>query len=241
MRLGQRCGVSESSIVRFATTLGYSGYSEMQRELQELLKLRLTASQRFKATASEDNSSILHTIMQRGIGSIQYAMENLNEEMFEQAVELLAKSERVFLIGSRSSYGLVYYFGFVLSWIRGEVQSLNGSFDCIDALATLTDRDLVLSISLPKYPRSTVKALKAAYEKGAHTVVITDTMTSPLVPYAEVPLLTYTEMVSYSDNVAPVMCLITALLTAVGAADQKRTTEMLEKHEAYWSRSELYV
>ena len=240
-KMGQQCGVSESSIIRFATTLGYSGYSEFQREIQDLLKTQITMSQRLKETSLSGDGGIMQGMMQKGIDGIQYAMMNLNEKDFDRAVAVLSQAKRVFLVGSRSSYGLVYYFAFVLNWIRESVFAVNCSNEIIDYLATLTEDDAVLAISLPKYPKSTVDALEAARSKGAHTIAITDTMTSPLIPHSEISLLVYTELLSYSDNIAPVMCLITALLTAIGAADPQKTAGLLEKHEALWEESGIYA
>lgn len=240
LRLGQECGVSESSIFRFATTLGYSGFSEMQKELQDILKLRLTIPQHFKETAQDMGQDTLRNIMEGSIHSLQYTMDTLSEEMFERAAQLLSGAERVFIVGSRSSYGLAYFFAFVLNWIRNDVQAIDGSLTATDYLSGLNENDLVVAISLPRYPRSTVMTLEEAHKRGAHTIAITDTISSPLIPFAEIPLLVHTTLLAYSDNVVPVMGVITALLSAAGKVDEKRTASLLEQHDKFWTEKNIY-
>jgi len=242
-RLSRECGVSESSVIRLATTLGYSGYSEFQRALQDLLKSQLSLSQRLELTSEEDRcaTAILHRVMTKEEEGVRRALVSLDKNNFQMAVDLLSNAERVFLFGSRSSYALVYFFGLELRWIRDNIFVMNGQATEFDALTTLTDRDVFLAISLPRYLRSTTRALELAWCKGIPTIAITDTLTSPLVPYATVPLLVNSEIFSYSDNIVPIACTITALLNAVGAATQPHSNELLTRHEETWDFFDMYL
>lgn len=242
-QMSQQCGVSESSIIRFSAALGYSGYSEMQRALQEILKRQISLTHRLQLTtgSATDSAGILHSVMAQSISSIQQAMISLDKNSFQAATDLLTRADRVFLYGQRSSYALAYFFGLELRWIRDNVVVINGQSQDIDALTTMTDRDVFLAISLPRYLNSTSKAMQFAWERGVPTIAITDTRTSPLVAHAKVSLLATSEIFSYSDNIAPIAGIITALLNAIGAASQPASNEMLARNEQLWKRFGMYI
>lgn len=242
-KLSQQCGVSESSVIRFSTALGYSGYSEMQRELQEILKRRLSLSQRLELTteSNSDSNSIMHSVMMQNINSIRETMMNLDEGSFQSAVELLSHADRVFLYGQRSSYALIYFLGLELRWIRDNVVIINGHAQELDALSTITKSDVLLAISLPRYLKATTKVIQFAWEREIPTIAITDTKTSPLIPYASVSLLANSDIYSYSDNIVPIASTITALLNAIGAATQPTSNEMLAKNEQLWKSFDMYI
>lgn len=242
-QLSRECGVSESSIVRFSMALGYTGYSQMQRALQEILKRQLSLRNRLELTSrdGDDSAGIMRHVMKQGINSIQQAMLNLDTDSFQEAVDLLAGADRVFLYGLRSSYALVCFFGLELRWIRDNVFVINGQSQDIDALSTITERDVFLAITLPRYLNATSKVTQFVWEKGVPTIAITDTETSPLVPFAKVALLVSSDIFSYSDNIVPIACTITALLNAIGAATQPQSNEMLNRNEQLWKRFGMYL
>lgn len=242
-KLSRDCDVSESSVIRLATTLGYSGYTEMQRALQVIMKEQLSMSKRLDLIAAHvtDSDSIMHMVLQKGIEGIQRTMFSLDKENFQAAVDLLANAKRVFLFGSRSSYALIYFFALELRWIRDNVFAINTQVPEFDSLSCLHEGDVFLAISMPRYLRSTTKALSLAYKMGIPTIAITDRMTSPLIPFTTVPLLVDNEIFSYSDNIVPVMSTVTALLNAVGAATQPKSNEALVRNEQVWDYFDLYL
>ena len=242
LKVAKKSGVSESSVIRFATTLGYSGYAELQHELQEMLKQQISLTQRLNVIAdtTESEMDILNMVIQKNIEGIQKLRHTIDETAFRDAVELLSKAQRVFLIGSRSSYGMIHFLGLNLGWIRDGVHIINGESHEFDKLSSLTPHDVVLAISLPHYLKSTIEALRYAHIRKACTICITDTATSPIVQYATVPLLTNSQILSYSDNIVPEACLITALLNAVGAMNRLEAEKILATRENFWRDCDIY-
>lgn len=241
--LSRDCSVSESSVIRLANTLGYLGYSEMQRALQDILKNQLSMIKRLDLIAAHVTGSdgIMHMVLQKGIEGIQRTMLTLDKDNFQKAVTLLAEAKRVFLFGSRSSYALIYFFALELRWIRDNVFAINTQLPDFEALSCLQEGDVFLAISMPRYLRATTQALSLAFQSGIPTIAITDSPSSPLVPYATVPLLVDNEIFSYSDNIVPVTSAITALLNAVGATTQPKSTEILARNEKVWDYFDLYL
>ncbi len=242
-KLSQDCGVSESSVIRLSTALGYSGYTEMQRALQDILRGQLSMSKRLDLITAHvtGSDSIMHIVLQKGMEGIQRTMHSLDKENFQKAVDLLAGAKRVFLFGSRSSYALIYFFALELRWIRDNVFAINTQAPEFDALSCLQEGDVFLAISMPRYLRSTTQALSLAYRAGIPTIALTDRLSSPLIPFATVPLLVDNEIFSYSDNIVPVTSVITALLNAVGAATQPKSNEALARNEQVWAYFDLYL
>lgn len=242
-KLSRACGTSESSVIRLATTLGYAGYSDMQRALQDMLKSQLSMSNRLDLMAAHESDcdSIMQMVFQRGIEGIQRTAENLNKEDFARAVQLITQAKRVFLYGSRSSYSIVHFFALELLWIRDNVFSINSQLPEFDALSHLRKGDVFIAISMPRYLRNTTEALSYAYRAGVPTIAITDRTSSPLVPFATVPLFVDNEIFSYSDNIVPVISTVTALLNAVGAMTHPKSNEALARSEKFWKALDLYL
>lgn len=241
--VSQNCQVSESSVIRLATALGYAGYTEMQRALQDLLKSQLSMSNRLDLMTAQvtDSDSVMEMVLQKGIEGIHRTLLSLNRQSFRQAVELLARAKRVFLFGSRSSFSLIHFFALELRWIRDNVFAVNTQEPVFDALSCLQEGDVFLVISMPRYLRTTTKAIALAHEAGIPTIAITDRTSSPVIPYATVPLLVDNEIFSYSDNIVPVASVITALLNAVGVLTRPKSNEALARNEKVWDYFNLYL
>ena len=88
-RLGKTVGVSESTVVRFATQLGYEGYPEFQRALEELVRNKLNSIQRMEVAYGRiSQSEILETVLQSDAEKIKMTVANIDKDHFEKAVDL---------------------------------------------------------------------------------------------------------------------------------------------------------
>ena len=241
--LSRECGVSEISMLKFASLLGYSGFSEMKRALQEHIRGRFSLSQRLGLLneMDSDSTAIFQMIMQKEIEGLRRTVNNMDFGRFREAVKLLSEAKRVFLFGSRSSFYLVEFFALELRWIRDDVFALSTQTTNFDALAELREGDVFLCISMPRYLRSTTNAISYAAQVGVPTIAITDSPSSPLMPYATVPLLVDNEIFSYCDNTVPILAVITALLNAVGAATYPKSRDILSRNEKTWEHFNLYL
>lgn len=238
--LAEESHVSESSVIRLASAIGYSGYGDMQKALQGMLKSQLSMQRQMDTISSTDNDSIVNTVVNVGIRSVQRTLLSLDMNCFQEAVRLLSSAKRVFLFGSRSSYSVLHFFGLELCWIRDNVFTINVQSPEFDTLSHLQEGDVFLAISMPRYLKSTARAAAIARESGIPVIAITDRLSSPLYGFATIPLLVDNETLSYSDNLLPVISLLTALINAVGIALQPRSNESLARNEKNWDRFDLY-
>lgn len=117
-KLGQTAQVSESTVVRFAAELGYNGYPDMQKELQELIRGKLTSIQRIQVSSDQmSGGDILGSVMQRDMNSIHDIIEELDRDEFERVVDKLLHAKHIYILGVRSSSFLAGYLNFYMHFI----------------------------------------------------------------------------------------------------------------------------
>lgn len=117
-KLGKTVGVSESTVVRFASELGYDGYPALQKGLQELMRNKLTTVQRIEVTSdlmSSDN--VLERVLNLDIDKIRRTLEETSKEDFNNAVDTIVSCNTLYIMGTRSAASiasfLAYYLGLI--------------------------------------------------------------------------------------------------------------------------------
>ncbi len=242
-KLGLTVKVSESTVVRFATELGYEGYPEMQKALRDVVRNRLTALQRIEVSNDRMvGQDILATVMHADAENIRLTMEGLDRKAFEQTVDAILNARKVFIIGVRSASALSdflgYYFNMMLENVI--VIRINSFSELFEQTLRIGKEDVVIGISFPRYSKRTVKAMRYAKGQGATVVAITDSEVSPLTDIADYTLMAKSEMVSFVDSLVAPLSLINALITAVS---RERTAELRETFtllEQVWEEYEVY-
>ncbi|HHV78662.1 MAG TPA: MurR/RpiR family transcriptional regulator [Firmicutes bacterium] len=243
-RLGQEVGVSESSVVRTAMALGYSGYPEMQRAIQEMLKGRLTTVERLRGSKRgiEKGESIPESVMRADIEYIQATLAELSLDDFERAVKALCKARRVFVIGLRSAWAMAFFLGYSLNWVLRNVTIIsNNAGEGLEQIMCVKPADVAVAISVPRYTRLTVDLFTLAKKRGATTIGITDSVLSPLSSCSDILLIAKSGMPSFNDSFVAPLSLINALIAGVGAENEAGTAEALEELEPLWEEHGIYV
>ena len=117
-KLGKKVGVSESTVVRFATELGYEGYPELQKHLQEVVKSRLTSVQRMEVASSDmSGGDILERSLSSDIDTIKATREHMSREAFNASVEAINRARHIYVLGVRSSASLASFAAFYLNFV----------------------------------------------------------------------------------------------------------------------------
>ncbi|MGN0479691.1 MAG: MurR/RpiR family transcriptional regulator, partial [Hominenteromicrobium sp.] len=202
-KLGSTVGVSESTVVRFATEIGYSGYPALQQAMQEMIRNRLTSVQRLEITSTNiPLDRLLDSSLDQDIDIIRRTKENISHEAFYDAADALTKAKKVYIIGAGSSLAIATFLSHYLSLIFDSVQLINATSEAqiLQQMVHIGKDDALIGISFPRYSKKAVKALKYASDRGASVVAITDSMLSPLAAYAQHVLLAKSDMVSFVDS-----------------------------------------
>lgn len=242
-KLGTTVGVSESTVVRFASEVGYEGYPQLQKALQELIRNRLTSVQRLEVTNEQlGESDVLSKVLSSDIEKIRKTMEEISKEEFEAAVECIAGAKSVYIMGNRSASALAKFIHFYFNHIFDHVKLIetSGTSEMFEEIFRMGQGDVFIGISFPRYSKRTVKGIKYAKQCGAKVVAITDSTSSPLAENADHLLLARSDMASFVDSLVAPLSLINAMIVAVGMKRKEEISQTYAKLERIWDEFEVY-
>lgn len=242
-RMGSTVGVSESTVVRFAIEMGYEGYPEMQKALQNYSKTRLTALQRLDITNNRiDPDNVLKSVLQQDIDRIRATLDLNGEEAFEQAVDRIITARSIYIFGAMSSNVLARfmdnYFQLIFDNVHF-VQPVNTS-GIYQQLIHIDKGDVFIAFSFPRYCQSTANAASYASSCGAEVIAITDSAGSPLGSIADHLLLAKSDMASFADSLVAPLSLINAIIVAVGMKKRETLERTLGRLEEMWDENGVY-
>ena len=239
----QKVGVSESTVVRFAHSLGYSGYPSFQKNLQESIKNRLTTLQRFEHISEfEGEKNVIKDIMVQDINNIQKTINNLNVEKLKVIAKKIKAAETVYVLGFRSSKVLAEYLTFYLKFIHGNVKIIPaGANDIYDEIINTTTRDLVIAISFPRYSRQTIEIVKLLRDRKIAVLGLTDSYNSPLAENVSEVLTVNYNIETFVDSLTAPMSLINALIIALSLDNKKALENKLNGLESIWEKQNIYL
>lgn len=242
IRLGESVGVSESTVVRFAAAMGYEGYPQLQRSLQELVSHRLTANQRFEMATDIDPRAALPFVLKSDMQNLRATLEGMDTDTFQNVVQRLLSAKAIYVMGLRSAAPLAQFMGYYLNYIFDDVHLVSsGATDVFEEISKLNENDVLVGISFPRYSTRTLEAMRFAKRCGAQVVAITDGPMSPLHDIADATLTARTDMASFVDSLAAPLSVINALLVALGLHRKEALTEHFRKLETIWDTYEVYL
>ncbi|MBR6424801.1 MAG: MurR/RpiR family transcriptional regulator [Oscillospiraceae bacterium] len=242
-RLGKTVSVSESTVVRFAVELGYEGYPEMQRALQEMIRNKLTSVQRLEVANDRiGQGDVLSAVLHSDVDKIRQTLEKADREVFNAAADAILASNKLYILGVRSASALASFFGFYMNLMFDHVQlvAANSTSEMFEQLVRVAPGDAVLGISFPRYSSRTVKAMRYCHDMGATVVALTDSMQSPIAEYADYVLTAQSDMISLVDSLVAPMSMINALLVAISRKRNVELEHTFEKLERIWDEYEVY-
>ena len=229
VELAEQVGVSQPSVTRLAAALGFSGFTELQRAIQDIVLER----------GERGGADVEHNKMQR---AVQHSIDNLaalQESLsdmgpIQRAAEALAQSSTLLVYGSRASAALARQFSYFAGRIRPHVRLAEGPpSEVMDLLgdAQQAGATALLAIVLPRYPREALRVLESARDLGFTVVLVTD---SPLSPVAELATIVLPAQVNadlvFDAAVAPAQVLV-VLLEALADANPARSRTRLDRFE----------
>jgi len=243
-RLGNLVGVSESTVVRFAIELGFDGYPQLQKSLQEIIRTRLTYNQRVAVTNTRiGDADILEKVLLSDAEKIKNTLELINKEDFHRAVDRIINARNIFIMGVRSSAALADFLSYSLNLVFDNirlVRTTSGS-EVFESLFPMTKDDVLIAISFPRYSSRIVNAVEHAHPLGANVIALTDNYKSPIAAHASEVLVAQSDMASYIDSLAAPLSIINAITVAIGKKKQAEIEERFDKLETLWEEFDVYA
>ncbi len=242
--LGTLASVSESTVVRFATELGFDGYPHLQRVLKERLRAHLTPNQRIDAMGRRLGSGdLIEKVMGSDIERIKYTMEHIDREAFDAAVDALLSARHIYLFGARSASMLSGFLGMNLSLVFDNVKPLQptSASEVFEQLLPIDRGDVLFAISFPRYSTKLVKAVRYAHDRGAKVISLTDTPTSPIAADADCLLTAESDMAAFADSLSAPLSIINAIIAEISRREGDRIKERFERMERLWDEYDVYA
>ena len=242
-KLGSEVSVSESTVVRFVMELGYAGYPEFQRALQELIRTKLTSFQRMEVTNHLiGDGDVLEKVLQANVENIRHTLDGVSRSAFHDAVEAIVNAKNVYIIGVRSSAMLANFLSYSLQMIFDNVRLIEttAGSELFQQMMSVGEGDVMVAISFPRYSKRVIKAVEFARRAGADVVALTDSPESPIAPAAAQLLIAQSDMASYVDSLVAPLSLINAIVVAVSRAREDDVRRRLETLEHIWDEYDVY-
>lgn len=242
-RLGQTVGVSESTVVRFATELGYKGYPQFQKALEEMVKNKLNSIQRISRTQDRvEQQNILKSVLRADYENIKQTMEEITDDEFNKAVDLISGAENIYIVGGRSCQAVAGFFRYYLNYIFDYVKLVNsnGLTEALEDIHRISGRDVIIGISFPRYSKDTVRIMEYSRKKGAKVIALTDSMASPMVMYSQCHLFAKSDMASIADSLVAPLSVINALIAALSIRNRSKVEQTMHTLETIWDEYSVY-
>ncbi|MBR2869642.1 MAG: MurR/RpiR family transcriptional regulator [Clostridia bacterium] len=242
-KLGETVGVSESTVVRFATNIGFDGYPELQKYLQEMVKSHLTSVQRMEVAATRyEGSDLVDKAFLGDAELIKATRESISREAFAGSVEAINKAKKIYILGVRSSAAIASFAAFYFRFLNDNVVLIDtsSSSELFEQMFRITDEDVCLAVSFPRYSNQTINALSFAKSRGATIISVTDGESSPIAPFATHLLVAKSSMVSFVDSLVAPLSVINALIAACAREKKDLVYDNLRMLEEIWDEYRVY-
>jgi len=242
-KLGETVGVSESTVVRFATLLDYNGYPEFQKAMEDMVKDKLNSLQKIEIAAGKmSKQEVLESVLAADAEKIKLTLDNVDRGAFEVAVDTILCARRIYIVGIRSCAPLASFLAFYLNLMFDDVVLLttNNSSELFEQMIRMNEEDCIIGISFPRYSLRTLKAMEFANNRNAKVITLTDSKHSPMTLYSSCNLLARSDMASIVDSLVAPLSLINALIVSLCMKKSDKVVETLEMLENIWDEYQVY-
>lgn len=242
-KLGEIVGVSESTVVRFAMYLGYEGYPEFQKALEQDSLKKMNSLQRMEiASLQLGEQSVLQTVLQSDIKKIKETIQSIDEDIFQRAVDSICIAKKVYVVGIRSCAPLASFLAFYLNLMFEDVILLetNHPSELLEQMIHMDVRDVLVAISFPRYSISTQRACEYAHKCKAKVITLTDSFLTPMAPFSDYTLTAKSDMASIVDSLVAPLSVVNALVVAISMKKQNEISDTFKKLENLWEKYDFY-
>ncbi|SIS13073.1 transcriptional regulator, RpiR family [Peribacillus simplex] len=236
-QLGIASKTSDTTVIRLSYALGYSGYSELQKEIQStLLEDSSTNADPIEGLRSTSKSlkdiNLIQHVIEQDSAYVRATLEQVDYNQYKKAVDLLIRSEKRIVIGFRGSYGPANWLSFSLNIVVGNTLLYRGEIEDANYLLSLVnERTLMVAISFPRYTKETYSFVNAAKKKGAKVLAITDDELSPLGLLSDILFKVVAPPPITLKGITPTFALLNLLITSIAASEELKVQKRMEEYD----------
>lgn len=240
------CGVSDTSVIRFLRELGYEGYTDFKKSLNDKLieqyNANLSPMQKFNQSKSQiTTESIANEVFYNSINNLNNAYLKLDDGLLQNIADCLIASKHKYIAAFRgTSCCADYFWRKAIYFLPGLVLCDKAESETIEKLVDISKDDCLMLFSFPRYSEISFTILELAKKRGAKIIVFTDRITSPLAPYADYLVTVSINGVSFTNSYVVPLCYAEALAVIISKKLENSTEERLNLLEEHIYKSNLY-
>lgn len=239
--LANTCHVSEATVVRFVSQLGFKGYGAFQQALRDFVDTELTLLDRTDMSKMKGpGTERLSRVVFEEMDNLKQFYETVDMDVLNSVVDFLKKSSSIYVIGSRLSYTFAYYLGWSLTKVRQDVHIIKGSDStAIDWLTIAAPESLVIIIATTRYPNELIRLGKMVRRLGQTLLVIADSSLCPLTQFAHLSLIAPSKHIPFIGSPTTISCIINCLVLELASRNGDRLKKHQEKLEQAYRENDI--
>jgi DNA-binding MurR/RpiR family transcriptional regulator len=233
-QLAKEAGVSQPTIIRFSRLLGFPRYQNFLEAFQDLIRAALSTADRLDLSFGKRESVSERTpnIILAEIRSLTNFARSFPWAGFDKAVNQILRGNSVYIVATRGEVPMAQHLYYFLKKVRRNVHVItDGSTSQYDRLLSLQEKDLVIAIAFPRYPRETMDIALYCNKRGINILAITDQIDSPLVPLSNHSLIVPVTLSTIFGSHCSLWCLLNMIVTEIGLANKAASATLFQKYE----------
>ena len=236
--VAMKIGVSTTTIIRFARMLGYSGYSDMQKDIQCVIMDKVSLPERLTSTKESANlDKLLVETMQNDITNITETVGSLSDETLRDVIAAIQNSRNVYVLGMRSSFALAHYTTSRLGQVRPNVrliQSVGMIFP--EEMVGSSKEDICIAFLFPRYSKTASNLIMWMKNRGVRIVLFTSPSYGSVQSFGDIILPCHVKGNAFKNSYTAPMCVINYLAATVALQDSATAVETLQQTEEFLSK-----
>lgn len=240
-KLAVELGLSESTVVRFATLLGYDGYKELKDDIHELAKISLSNIDRIKLRQIKTMDELVESCLTTDAHDVKRLKTDLDKEKLYEGIDILNKSRKIFVLGLRTSSFLANYFYFYLKLMGKDAIIINSDDDIVyENMLHMNEEDTFFCISYPRYSKKSVSILKYAKSKGSKVISLTDNTNTTIAKNSDLVLVAKNDIILFIDSFVAPLSLINIIIAGLSFKNFESTQDYLTEMERIYKSYDIY-
>jgi DNA-binding MurR/RpiR family transcriptional regulator len=230
--LERRTGTSRATVVRFARSLGFAGFSELRSRLVGSLQTQLTPEAAFPVPAGRGNGDTLTLVAQQDVRNINLTIGQLERGSFVEIAGMILKAGRVHTAGLGISSLMAQILAYSLNQVAVRAVPFVHDYETfMEQLAFVTGHDLLIVFSFPPYSRETLDLARAAEARKIPVIALTDRVTSPVSFHATRTLAIRSQNMLFTNSFSAISVVINALVTEVALRNRVKALRLQRQVE----------
>lgn len=244
--VAQEIGTSDTSIIRFVRSMGFRGYADFkkamnERMMQQYIQRNTPSEKYFDTRSTLGKGTLTLDVMDQVMKNLHKTLDQLDPADIDTAADILLTSKRKYIVGFRSTSCCVAYMSKKLIYLIPDVIPCTfHDSTLLEKIIDISADDCILLFSFPRYTKINRTLLAIAKEKGAKTIVITDSITNPLSDYADLLITAAVDGIGFSNSYIAPMYISEAILLTISNRTDSRIDQRISELDDYLATYELY-